>query len=84
VSVTSTHSPDVEEMSHSETSRRPRETRRQLRPELPVCRSVTFSMRAKAAVECTVWLREEVMVTPLAPDWQPRSITGTSMRTDSR
>ena len=89
-SVTSTHSPEAEEMSHSDTSSRPLETSRHERPELPVWRNVMFSMRAKDAVECTVWLRDEVMVTPPlaptapAPLWQPSSITGTSMRNDSR
>jgi hypothetical protein len=48
-----------------------------------------FSKRANGAVECTVWLREEVIVTPAAlvldeTLGQPTSITGTSMRNDSR
>ena len=63
--------------------------RRHERPEEPVWRSVMFSMRAKGAVECTVWLRDEVIVTPPPPPapaapGQPMSITGTSMRSDSR
>ena len=87
VSVTSTHSPEADEMSQSLTSSRPRDASRHERPDEPVWRSVRFSMRANGAVECTVWFRLDVIVTPDAPtptDAQPISITGTSILSDSR